>query len=309
MILIYPSHHFAPDLASYIETDHAIAHPQSETAFEQALSEADILITNQWNETWNQYLDGIAFIQISSAGYDHLPIETFQANDVTVANASGVHAEPIAEHVFAYLLADVREVFDKYHAQNEHHWQNYNDHRPAELAGTTMTIIGVGAIGTEIADKAQAFEMTVIGIDPDQNDDYAIDRWHSPDTVQTVLPETDHLVLACPLTAETRGMIGTEELDALPDDATVTNIARGPVIEREALKHALENDTLGTVILDVTWTEPLPADSPFWDFDACYITPHISGLSEHYGRRLGRLFMENLAALKDNRSLPTQIDE
>lgn len=308
MILIYPSHHFAPDIHEHIETGQEVVHADDPEAFEQRLDDADIILTNHWDRDWDQYLEDIRFIQITSAGYDHLPVETFIDHDVTVANASGVHAEPIAEHVLAYLLGLERRTFTSYEAQKDRDWLDWDETFPGELAGSSLTIIGVGAIGTEIGRKAQAFDMHVTGVDPDPAETAHLDESRGPGSLDQALEGADAVVLACPLTDETEGMIGAEELDQMPDDAALINIARGKVIDRQALLEALQAEDIGVAVLDVTWEEPLPEDSPFWSLPNCLITPHIAGLSPRYGERMAALFQRNLHALQQGEPLPTGID-
>lgn len=307
MILIYPSHHFAPDLHEHIEHEDDVVHAEDREAFATQLPDADIVLTNRWDDGWDGELDHIDMIQITSAGYDHLPVETFLEHDVAVANASGVHAEPIAEHVTAYLLSLERRVLTSYEAQKGQDWLDWDDTFPGELAGDTLVIVGVGAIGSEIGRKAQAFDMEVIGIDPDPDGTDHLDESRGPGSLGDVLPEADAVVLACPLTDETHGMIGQDELEAMPDHAALVNIARGAVIDEEALLETLQSDGIGVAVLDVTWEEPLPEDSPFWGLSNCLITPHIAGLSPRYGERMAALFQRNLHALQTGGEMPTGI--
>ncbi len=307
MILIYPSHHFAPDLHEHIRTEDEVIHAEDREDFEDHLPGADIILTNTWNRDWDGHLEDIAFIQITSAGYDHLPVRTFLENDVAVANASGVHAEPIAEHVFSYLLGLERRVLTSYEAQKEREWLDWDDSFPGELAGSSLAVVGVGAIGSAIARKAQAFEMEVIGIDPDPDETTYLDESRGPGDLGGALEKADAVVLACPLTEETRGMIGAEELEQMPDDAALINIARGAVIEEQALLETLQEDGIGVAVLDVTREEPLPEDSPFWGLPNCLITPHIAGLSPRYGERMAAVFQRNLHALQTGEAMPTGI--
>jgi len=309
MILIYPSHHFAPDIHDHIELDEDIIHADDRADFEDRLPQADTVLTNRWDHDWDRELEHIDLIQITSAGYDHLPVENFFNHDITVANASGVHAEPIAEHVFAYLLSLGRRILTSYEAQKQQDWLDWDETFPGELAGSTLLIVGVGAIGSEIGRKAKAFDMEVIGIDPDPDKTTHLDESRGPDDLGDALEEADATVLACPLTDETHGMIGSDELTAMPDHAALINIARGAVIDEDALLETLRDDKIGVAVLDVTWDEPLPEDSPFWGLPNCLITPHIAGLSPRYGERMAALFQRNLHAFRSGGDLPTGIGQ
>ncbi|MDY6770503.1 MAG: D-2-hydroxyacid dehydrogenase [Candidatus Nanohaloarchaea archaeon] len=306
-VLIYPSHGFAPDVQDHIDVDEPVIHADDRETFEDNLSDADIVITNRWDHAWDGELDHIDLIQISSAGYDHLPVDTFHDHGVRVANASGVHAEPIAEHVFAYMLGLERRVLTSFQAQQRKEWLPWDDDSPGELAGKTLTVIGVGAIGREIAAKARTFGMTINGLDPDDTAADHVDERFSPSELEQAVSDADYIVLACPLNDATEGIIGQDAFTAMPDHATLVNIARGEIIEEQALLDALGDDMIGSAVLDVFHDEPLPEDSPLWERDDVIITPHIAGLTPRYGERLAALFHDNLEAFRGGDEMPTEL--
>lgn len=154
--------------------------------------------------------------------------------------------------------------------------------------------MGVGSAGSRVAEYAKAFDMTVIGTKQDTSSvTDAVDDIYNPADLDAVLPRSDYLVVACPLTDETRELIGVNELDELPDDAVVVNIGRGAVLNQDALVTALEDGMIRAAGLDVFDPEPLPEDSPLWERDNVILTPHYAGGSPRTGERTAQLFARN----------------
>lgn len=272
----------------------------------ELLPEADVLVTS--NTSWDDdYLDGLEagdWVQTIGAGYDAYPIETFRERGVMLTNAVGIHGPSAGEHVFALALALARGLPTYLEQQRRHEWMR---HFNGELAGQTMTILGLGAIGEAVAERARGFDMDVWGVkrDPSTYDGYlpddrvvASDEVFAPlaDGEAGIFGETDLLVVSVPLTGETHGLVDASVLNALPDSAALVNIARGPVVDEAALIDALERDIIGGAGLDVTVDEPLPEDSPLWDLDDVILTPHVAGVSDQYGVRFAEVFLDHYDA-------------
>jgi phosphoglycerate dehydrogenase-like enzyme len=306
--VINPDIQVAPDLDAHItdrtdDTGLTVFYPDDEQAFQRHLTDADILFTGHWDPAYLETADDLQWIQSVSAGYDHFPVDTLRRENIHLTTASGVHPKPIAEHVFGYVLGLERNLFDTHEARTDRRW---NREPLPEVHGKTMGIIGVGAIGKELARTATAFDLTVHGLDPapDSSSPH-VDRWYEPDALQALLNDIDYLVLACPLNDSTRRMIGQDELERLPEDALLINVGRGELIDEDALIHALSDGTIRAAALDVFEEEPLPPGNPLWDLENCIITPHNSGRSMKYGERLADIFLENLDAFLDDRPMPT----
>ncbi len=236
------------------------------------------------------------------AGTDHLPMAAFREHDVTVTNASGVHGPNIAEFVIGGLLAHIHRFETGRRRQDAHQWQSYPTN---ELAGDTVTIVGLGAIGQAIVERLAPFDVTTIGVRHTPEKGATTDEvlGYDEDPLLEAVARTDHLILACPLTETTEGLVDKQVLETLPPTATVTNIARGPVIETDALVSALRRNHIGGAILDVTDPEPLPADHPLWNFDAVRITPHNAGYTPAYYDRLADILAENVSRLETDEPL------
>ncbi len=227
------------------------------------------------------------------AGTDHLPLATFRDHDVTVTNASGVHGPNVSEFVIGSILAHVHQFATGRRRQQRREWRSYHK---SELAGDTVTIVGLGAIGEATVTRLTGFDVETIGVRHSPAKGGPTDEviGYDDESLQAALARTDHLVLACPLTETTRGLISAQELQTLPPTAFVVNIARGPVVDTDALVAALRSNLIGGAVLDVTDPEPLPADHPLWTFDNVRITPHNAGMTPEYYNRRAEILSENL---------------
>ncbi len=217
------------------------------------------------------------------------------AKDFVLTNVSGIHAVPISEHIFAFLLAFARGFPKAMRDQFGTTWSQRERQPAFELAGKTMLLLGVGAIGARTAQLAQAFGMRVVGMRRSADKKLEpIDEMVSLDALQRVLPEADVVVLTLPLTADTHHIIGEAELRMFKKTALLVNIGRGGLVDEPALVRALEEGWLAGAGLDVFETEPLPETSPLWEMENVIITPHTSGDTPHYDERALEIFLDNL---------------
>jgi len=239
----------------------------------------------------------LRWVQALSAGVDFYDRAALREAGVLLTNAAGIHAEPIAEQVLGYLLLFEREILRGVRQQEAGLWQRYEG---GELRGKTVGIVGIGSIGSRVAELATAFGTTVIGTKRDTSTvPDAVDEIYPPDGLHEVLSRADYVVVACPLTDETRGLMGREELGILDDESVLVNVARGPIVEEAALVEALQQRVIRGAALDVFEEEPLGSDSPLWDLPNVVVTPHMAGSTPHKERRLADLFATNLEAYRD----------
>jgi phosphoglycerate dehydrogenase-like enzyme len=229
--------------------------------------------------------------------------------DFTLTNASGVHSIPISEHILAFLLAFTRQLPRAFRAQSEGRWDR--DMGAFELAGKTMLLIGVGAIGKRTAQIADALGMRVIGMRRSSNASTppGVTRMVRPDDLLNTLPEADFVVLTQPLTEETRNMIDARALERMKSSAYLINIGRGGTVDEPALIEALQNGTIAGAGLDVFAAEPLPPDSPLWKMENVIITAHYSGETPHYDERAMEIFIDNLERYTRGEPLRNQVDK
>ena len=228
----------------------------------------------------------------------------------TLVNASGVHAIPITEHILALILAFARGLNHAVRMQEQHNWSRAGRGELFELAGSTMLLVGVGAIGERTAQSAHALGMRVLGVRRNPGQPAAgVEAMYAPEQLLEVLPQADFVVLTVPLTQETRGMIGERELRAMKSSAYLVNIGRGGTVQTAALVRALQEGWIAGAGLDVVDPEPLPPESPLWDMENVILTSHYSGLTPHYFERAFAIFIDNLQRYRDGQPLRNVVDK
>ena len=268
---------------------------------------ADIVVTTSLPTDLLDRADALQWVQAVSSGVDAYPLERLREANIALTNAAGIHGEPIAEQVLGYLLTFERCLHRARDQQFRRTWQRYE---VGELRGKTLGVIGVGAVGTRLAEIVEPFDMEILGVtrNPEQAPTL-FDEVVGPDQRFDILPRVDYLVVACPLTDETRGMLGHDELGAMQSSAVLVNIARGEVVDQAALEARLRSRALRGAALDVFEDEPLPADSSLWTLPNVIVTPHMAGTSPREAGRLADLFAENYAAFTrgDSDAMPTRV--
>ena len=242
--------------------------------------------------------ENLRLFACASAGYESLPLDALAANDVAVTNASGVHGPNIAEHVVGSILAFARE-FGRFRRQQERH--EWRRGQASELHGSTVAVVGLGAIGEAVVERLDGFGVDTIGVryTPEKGGPTDEVVGFGDEDVHDAFARSDYVVLACPLTDETEGLVGAAELETLDPDAVIVNVGRGPVVDTDALVSALQSNALGGAALDVTDPEPLPPDHELWDLDNVFLTPHSSGHTPHYYERVADILAANWPAVRD----------
>lgn len=233
----------------------------------------------------------------ASSGYNHLPMRELTERGVVVANAAGIHAPGIAEQALGYCLMFARQLHTGWERKSNHEWRHY---QPGELQGSTVTVVGLGAIGSTFVGRLDGMGVDTIGIryTPEKggptDEVYGFDE----DSLHSALARTDYLVLSTPLSETTRNLIGEAELNTLPPSAHVINVCRGGVLETDALVSAVQKNDISGAALDVTDPEPLPPDSPLWRMGNVLVTPHVGGHTPKHWDRLGDIVSHNVRQLE-----------
>jgi glyoxylate/hydroxypyruvate reductase A len=272
------------------------------------LREADILFDFDWlaPERLVEHAPRLRWIQGTSAGIGELLRRTGLIDtDLEFTTAAGVHASPLAEFVTLGLLYFYRDVPRLQRMQRAHHWERYTNR---ELAGRRALVVGLGSVGRAIAERLAAQGLEVWGArrtpaPPPEG----VTRVLPLGDLGAVLGKIDALILACPLTPETKDLIGAAELAAMPEGALLINVARGPVVDERALVEALRTH-LGGAALDVAEVEPLPAESPLWDLPNVLISPHSASTVHAENRRIVDIFLANLGRWLDGEPLLNRFD-
>jgi phosphoglycerate dehydrogenase-like enzyme len=229
------------------------------------------------------------------AGVGHLPLDAFEERGVAVTNAAGVHGPNIAEYVLGSLCSFSQGL---HRAGRRQARREYRSFRTRELTGSTVTVVGLGAIGETVVDRLEPFDVETLGVRHTPEKGGPTDEVVGYGDVHDALSRTDYLVLACPLTETTAGLVDEEALRTLPGEAVVVNVARGGVVETDALVFALQRNNIRGAVLDVTDPEPLPADHELWSFENVLLTPHNAGDTPHYYERIGDLLATNLRRIE-----------
>lgn len=253
----------------------------------------------------------LAWVHASSAGVDrYVGVEGIEAVPV-LTNSRGVHGPTIADHVFAMLLTLTRDLraYAAHQAQGVWQREGSQSSKPIALQGRTLCVVGLGGIGTEVAQRAHGFGMRVIatrrGEDPGPS---YLARLGKPSDLLEFLAESDVVVLCVPLTAETEGLLGEAAFAAMKPGAYLVNIARGKVVQTDALLAALRSGRLAGACLDVTEPEPLPTGHPLWSFPNVVITPHVAANAELSAERGWALFVENVRRFDAGEALLNVVD-
>jgi len=255
----------------------------------------------------------LRWLHCSGHAVGHFPLADLAARGVVVTNSRGIQSVPIAEHVFACLLALARRLPQTLRDQQERTWRPNaltGEASPWLIAGRTIGIIGVGSLGEAIAVRAKAFGMRVLGMrrHPGRGVPAGFDDVVGPADRGRVLAEADVVVIAAPLTPETDRLVDAAAIAAMKPGAIVINVARGQLIDESALAGALESGRLGGAALDVFATEPLPPASPFWAMPNVIVTPHNSGFRAGHFDAVIDLFAENLERFERGVELLNRVD-
>lgn len=251
----------------------------------------------------------LKWLHVFNAGVDHPIYTEMLERGVRLTTSAGSTAVPIAQTAVTGLLMLARNFPRWLKGQQERRWDPMRvPDFPRDLVGQTAVVLGLGSIGSEIARLARALGLKVIGIrrSPQRPDD-PVDEMHPPQQLAALLPRADWLIIACPLTAETRGVIDAAMLARLPAGARVINVARGEIIDQTALTAALHDRRLGGAYLDVFDKEPLSPDSPLWDMPNVLVSPHNSAAASGNNQRVYELFMANLGRWQQGKALSNEV--
>ncbi len=285
-----------------------LAHGDAETA----LAEAEVLLRGGIAAAVLDHVieraPALRWVHSISAGVDNVVTPLSRQRGLQVTNARGVFSPPIAEYVVMMCLAIARRLPQLFDLQRERTWQPL---RGEELGGLTVGIVGYGSIGAEVARLLEPFGTRVIATrrHPERGSGARanVEVWGA-DRLHELLGTVDVVVVAAPLTDETAGLIGAPELQQMPGHAWLINIARGRLVDENALRRALANGWIGGAVLDVFDEEPLPADSPLYDTPNLVITPHTSWSSDRVVERSIDLFVANLERYLAGQPLENLVD-
>jgi phosphoglycerate dehydrogenase-like enzyme len=289
---------------------HNLVYPPAD--INELLGEADVLFTFNLPDHLLARAPRLKWIQFSSAGVDQTAGLGLESSDIILTTASGIHARPMSEYVLGAMLMFAHRFPRAMRQQSDHVWKRY---ATGELAGKTVGIVGYGHIGQAVARLALAFGMEVLATQRRVSDPCDADveggtvHLLPASHLSHLLERSDFVVLAVPLVKDTRRLISEAELGAMKRTAVLVNISRGKVVDEPALVKALQEGRIAGAALDVFETEPLPADSPFWNMENVILTPHSAGTNENYNARATAVFCDNLNRYLAGKPLINVVDK
>ncbi|MEM6428001.1 MAG: D-2-hydroxyacid dehydrogenase [Deinococcota bacterium] len=247
----------------------------------------------------------LRWIHTCSAGFDYLPLELIFSKGLMLTRSAQTNNVPIAEYVLAHILSFSKRLPTFAAAQAQRVWQRRNNLQ--ELVDKTVGVVGAGSISKALAQRCRTLGMRVIATKRNYEVLSDFDEILPLEQLRSLLAQSDFVVIACPLTSETKGMIGANELEHMKPEAYLINVARGPIVDTAALIDALKAKKLAGAALDVFDEEPLAQDSPLWETPNVILTPHISYVSPHVMSRITAEFADNLARYAKGEPLLNQI--
>src|SRR6266540_1022202 len=274
-------------------------HATDDEARARALPDAEIAFTWILNASELTRAAKLRWVHSSAVAVETICLSELFQRGILLTNSRGIQATPIAEHVLAVMLALAKQLPFVMDYQRQKCWaQNdfIGERLPWLLKGRTLGLIGVGTIGSEIAQRAASFGMKVIALRrrTDRGGVLGVDEILPPSSIGSLLARADVLVIAAPLTAETEYLIGGPELARMKKGAVLINVGRARIVDNSALVDALRSGHLGGASLDVFPREPLPSDDPLWTLPNVILTPHTSGFRQGHWDDVIELFSENL---------------
>jgi len=255
------------------------------------IGKARILLTFNISDGLIRKAVNLEWIQALGTGVDSILGLPSLPKGVLITSTRGIHGPQMSELAMLFMLALTRRFQDTVRNQDMAVWDRWSGEL---LWGKKVGILGLGAVGKEIARKCKTSGMTVYGINRSKKQVDAVDRFFGLDGLLAVAREVDFFIVVVPLTPQTRGMVGAEVISAMKPSAYLLNLARGPVVDEKALIQALESGTLAGAGLDVFNEEPLPPGHPFWKMKNVIVTPHVGGTSTSYVGQALPILQENL---------------
>lgn len=264
-------------------------------------SEFDAVVCNalfQYNPV--EEFTSLKVVQLTSAGFNRVPVGYLASKGIALFNARGVYSVPMSEWVVLRTLEIYKHTREFYDQQKKKIWKKHRG--LLELKGKRFLIIGTGSVGLECAKRLKAFDAEILGIDIKDSASPYVDQFYPMETLPDILPTADVVIITLPLTDKTKGLFSNELLSVMKNDSVLINVARGPIIDEQALTQKLTEGKFLGVALDVFEEEPLPDTSPLWTMPRVYITPHNSFVSDGNSDRMFSLMYKNLTEFNFSKS-------
>ena len=287
-------------------------HISSDDVLKENFSSLDILVTHRMNDILFSYAtDQLKWIHFGSAGIESSLFPAILKSKIIITNSSGIHADSVSEFVIASMLYFSKQFNECHIFYKNKEWTQWDIARKMQnLKGKTIGIIGYGSIGKAIGVRAKAFGMRVIGtrrlqkkIENKKTIDYLIPF----SDLDFLLKESDYIVISCPLTPLTEGMIGKSEFNKMKTTSYLINIARGSIVDEKILIEMLKKKKIAGAALDVFHSEPLSKKSPLFRLKNVFLSPHISGNFPNYNKIVMNLFNNNFHRFENGKALKNRV--
>jgi D-2-hydroxyacid dehydrogenase (NADP+) len=247
------------------------------------------------------------WVHVIRAGYDAFDTDAYESSGTPLTNSTGVHATTVGEIAVGYMLSLARVLHVYRDHQNENEWYEPGYDRPFTIENERLCVIGLGTLGEGIAKRADALGMEVVGVRRSEESVPSVSELYHPDDLHEAIGDARFVAVAVPHTPATDGLLSAAEFETIRAEAYVINVARGPVIDTEALIDALETGEIAGAALDVFDTEPLPAESPLWDFKEVIISPHRGSATNQYHLDIADLLKENVRRYQAGEELRNRV--
>lgn len=234
----------------------------------------------------------LKYIQLTSAGYDRVPLDYIRKNNIFISNARGVYSIPIAEWIILKILEIYKSSFEFYTSQRKHEWKKRRN--LLELTEKNVAILGYGNIGKEVAKRLRAFGCNITAFDKENPYCDLINKGFSIKEIKKEISDYDIIISTLPLTIETKHFIDSELIKKFKDKCVFINVSRGEVVKENDLIESIKNNKFLGVALDVFEQEPLSSGSLLWELEGVYITPHNSFISDQVNKRLYQVIYHSL---------------
>jgi D-2-hydroxyacid dehydrogenase (NADP+) len=235
-----------------------------------------------------------AWVHTTQAGVDGFPLAEYESRGTVLTNSTGLHGDSVGDTAVGVMLMLARRLHEFVANQRERVWQFPEWNAAFTLPGERVCVVGLGTVGSAVAERCAALGMDVAGIRRSSEPVEGVDTLYTPDELGPAIDGARFVVLCVPLTDETRGLFAERELERMDEEAYLVNVARGAVVDEDALVAALREDTIAGAALDVFEEEPLPEDSPLWGMDDVVVTPHAAVANREFYRGIADLIRENV---------------
>jgi len=241
----------------------------------------------------------VDWIHSIQAGVDRFPHDRLRAEGVVLTNSTGIHGDAIGETVAGYVLAFARRLHE--HVANQQHaeWSQPEWDDAWTVAGERACVVGLGGLGRGVVDRLTGLGLDVTGVRRTPTPEPGVTQVYTPAELETAVADARFVVLAVPLTEETENMVDSDVFAAMRDGAYLINVARGGVVDQDALTETLREDQIAGAALDVFETEPLPESSPLWSMDEVIVSPHCGAFTREYYRHIAAIVRESVSRIQD----------